>query len=49
MASRLYGVRIEAWKDAPTWHESVQAFRMKDGERGSRCVLRRRVPARVEA
>ena len=33
IASRLYGVRIEAWKDAPTWHESVQAFRMKDGER----------------
>lgn len=31
IASRLYGVRIEPWNGAPTWHETVRAFRMMDG------------------
>jgi oligopeptidase A len=36
IASRLYGIRIEAWPDAPTWHETVRAFRMVDGsDRGT--------------
>jgi oligopeptidase A len=30
IASRLYGIRIEPWADAPTWHETVRAFRMLD-------------------
>lgn len=36
IASRLYGIRIEPWTGAPTWHETVRSFRMlqegKDGE-----------------
>jgi len=37
IASRLYGVRIESWADAPTWHPSVQAYRIveNDGREGS--------------
>lgn len=37
IASRLYGVQIEAWTDAPTWHPSVQAYRIieSDGRHGA--------------
>ncbi|WP_437587630.1 M3 family metallopeptidase [Sorangium sp. So ce1000] len=28
IAHRLYGVRITAWQDAPTWHPSVRAYRL---------------------
>ncbi len=30
IASRLYGIRIAEWKDAPVWHESVKAYRVED-------------------
>ncbi len=32
VATRLYGVRIEPWPGAPTWHESVQAFKLFEGD-----------------
>lgn len=33
IASRLYGVAIEPWTDAPVWHETVRAYRMLDGKK----------------
>ncbi|HRI71148.1 MAG TPA: M3 family metallopeptidase, partial [Polyangium sp.] len=37
IASRLYGVNIEPWNDAPVWDASVTAYRMveSDGRRGA--------------
>ena len=37
IASRLYGVNIESWSDAPVWHPSVTAYRVleSDGRRGA--------------
>lgn len=37
IASRLYGVRIEPWKDAAVWHPSVKAYRIieHDGRHGA--------------
>lgn len=32
IASRLYGVRIEPWNDAPTWHPTVKAYRIIEGD-----------------
>ncbi len=32
VATRLYGIRIEPWTGAPTWHESVRPFRMLEGD-----------------
>jgi len=32
VAERLYGLRFEPWDDAPRWHESVQAFKVIDGD-----------------
>lgn len=34
VAQRLYGVRVERWEDAPTWHPTVRTFRMIDPKRG---------------
>ncbi len=37
IASRLYGVNIEPWNEAPVWHSSVKAYRIleTDGRLGS--------------
>lgn len=37
IASRLYGVQIEPWNDAPVWHSSVKAYRIleSDGRHGA--------------
>jgi oligopeptidase A len=32
IASRLYGVNIEPWADAPLWHPSVQAYRIIESD-----------------
>ncbi|AUX46778.1 peptidase M3 [Sorangium cellulosum] len=32
IAHRLYGVRIEPWQDAPTWHRSVRAYRLIEAD-----------------
>jgi oligopeptidase A len=34
IAEHLYGVKIEAWDDAPVWHDTVRAFRV-NGPDGS--------------
>ena len=34
VAQRLYGVRVERWEDAPTWHPAVRTYRMLDPKRG---------------
>ncbi|MBM4376723.1 MAG: M3 family metallopeptidase [Deltaproteobacteria bacterium] len=34
IAGQLYGVRFEPWHDAPTWHESVRAYRVLDAQGG---------------
>ncbi|AUX25640.1 oligopeptidase A [Sorangium cellulosum] len=41
IAHRLYGVRITAWDDAPTWHPSVRAYRVieADGAQGAAFYL----------
>jgi oligopeptidase A len=35
IAGQLYGVRFEPWQDAPTWHESVRAYRVVDAHDGA--------------
>jgi oligopeptidase A len=30
IAGRLYGVRFEAWQDAPAWHETVRGYKVID-------------------
>jgi oligopeptidase A len=32
IARRLYGVRVEPWQGAPTWHESVRAFVLREAD-----------------
>ncbi|MGK4000074.1 M3 family metallopeptidase [Sorangium sp. So ce1024] len=32
IAHRLYGVRIEPWQDAPTWHPSVRAYKLIEAD-----------------
>lgn len=35
IATRLYGLRIEPWREAPVWHESVKAYQIRDSEGAS--------------
>ncbi len=34
LAEKLYGVTVEPWPEASTWHPSVRTFQMRDPERG---------------
>ncbi|MSP26039.1 MAG: M3 family peptidase [Myxococcales bacterium] len=35
VARRVYGVRLTAWDDAPSWHPSVQSFKVIDERDGA--------------